>query len=268
MLFNSVITAAILAYTAVAAPANNTPSYSPPASGQNSSDIPPSIPTGPDPTLAVSDDILAKIITAPLTLDRFDALSKDANFVFDFKATKLNVNNGGGVLAVANRKAFPALVGSGSGMAVGFLDGCGFNTPHVHPRATELQIVINGTIVTEMVPENGVFITAGDSKSGRRVIKNTLKPFQMTPFYQGSIHTQFNPDCEPATFIASFNAEDFGAGQVLDETFNLDANIVTAAFGEAIDGNRVTEFKGKIPPTIAKGVQECLNKCPNIKKGN
>jgi len=136
--------------------------------------------------------------------------------------------------------------------------------PHVHPRATELQIVVEGTLVTEMVPENGVQDPKDPKK--RRVIRNTLKPFQMTPFYQGSVHTQFNPNCEPATFIASFNAEDFGAGQVLDETFSLDNNIVTAAFGQAIDGNQVDQFSDKIPTTIAKGVKECLAKCPNIKK--
>ena len=112
-----------------------------------------------------------------------------------------------------------------------------------------------------MIPENGVLNDPKDPKSGRRVIKNTLSKFQMTPFYQGSVHTQFNPNCEPATFIASFNAEDFGAGQVLDETFSFDGDVVAAAFGQAIPGEKVKDFKDKIPASIAEGVQQCLDMC-------
>jgi hypothetical protein len=85
--------------------------------------------------------------------------------------------------------------------------------------------------------------------------------FQMTPFYQGSVHTQFNPNCEPATFIASFNSEDFGAEQVLDETFSFSGDVVAATFGQAIPGEKVNDFKGKNPVSIAEGVQQCLDTC-------
>ncbi|KAH9204031.1 RmlC-like cupin domain-containing protein, partial [Leptodontidium sp. 2 PMI_412] len=152
-----------------------------------------------------------------------------------------------------------------SGMAVGFLKGCGFNTPHVHPRATELQIVTQGVLQTEILPENGVFNKPGDATSGRRVIKNTINQFEMQPFYQGSVHTQFNPTCDPAVFVASFNSEDFGASQVADELFAMSPNVVIAAFGEAVDGTDIDKFKSAIPASIAKGVEECLAKC-GIKK--
>lgn len=150
-------------------------------------------------------------------------------------------------------------------MAVGFLEGCGFNTPHIHPRATELQIVTQGVLQVEMALENGVFDTVGDANSGRRVIKNNLQQFEMQPFYQGSVHTQFNPSCDPAVFVAFFNSEDFGASQVADELFAISPDIVTAAFGEAIDGVDVDKFKASIPTSIAKGVEECLFRC-NIKQ--
>ncbi|KAI9052309.1 hypothetical protein LZ554_003663 [Drepanopeziza brunnea f. sp. 'monogermtubi'] len=150
-------------------------------------------------------------------------------------------------------------------MTVGFLGPCGFNTPHVHPRATELQIVTQGRLEVEMVPENGVFNVPGNRTSGRRVIKNTLDTFDMTPFYIGSVHTQYNPDCTDAVFVASFNSEDAGTGQVLDETFQFSANVVSAAFGEAINGSDVDLFKSQIPASIAKGVEECLTKC-NVQK--
>lgn len=88
----------------------------------------------------------------------------------------------------------------------------------------------------------------------------------MQPFYQGSIHTQFNPDCGDATFIAAFASEDFGAGQVADELFSLSPDVVSAAFGEAIDGADVAKFRAAIPVSIAEGVEQCLKTCGIAKR--
>lgn len=208
----------------------------------------------------------AQLTLADTAVDRFTILNKNEDFLFDFGSlARGNGGQGGDVLA-ANRKTFPALVGSGSGMALGFLNACGFNTPHVHLRATELQVVTSGKVVVEMAPENGVFNIPGDNKSGRRVIKNTISVNQMTPFYQGSVHSQYNPDCEPASFVAAFNNEDFGVGQVADELFALGDETVAAVFGQAIDGADVDKFRKAIPASVALGVEECLIKCGIQKK--
>ena len=248
MLFNSIIASAVLAYVAVAAPTSPEPA--------------PTTTVAPAPLASTGPSLTQQLFLADTAADRFTLLPKDEQFKFAFNNPALKDKGGkGGDLIAANRMTFPALVGTGSGMAVGFLKGCGFNTPHVHPRATELQIVTQGVLQTEMVPENGVFNKPGDPTSGRRVIKNTINQFEMQPFYQGSVHTQFNPTCHPAVFVASFNSEDFGAGQVSDELFAISPNVVTAAFGEAIDGADINNFKATIPTSIARGVEECLTKC-------
>ncbi|KAG4435953.1 hypothetical protein IFR05_008573 [Cadophora sp. M221] len=262
MQFTSIIASAVLAYVAVAAPTyepSSTSSSSPaPTTTAVAPPPPPPAPTGPSLT--------SQLFIADTAADRFALLPKDDQFKFPFgDPAKKGKGGDGGDLVAANRKTFPALVGTGSGMAVGFLGACGFNTPHVHPRATELQIVTQGKLEVEMVPENGVFNIPGDAKSGRRVIKNTVNQFEMMPFYQGSVHTQFNPTCDDTVFVASFNSEDFGAGQVADELFTFSPNVITAAFGEAINGADVDAFKKAIPVSIAKGVEECLKKC-NIAK--
>ena len=252
MLFSSIIAPGALACIAAAAPA-----YSESASV-----------TTVTPVLPASTGLsfTQQLFLADTATDRFALLPLNEQFKFPFHDPVLMNKGGmGGDLVAANRKTFPALVGTGSGMAVGFLNGCGFNTPHIHPRATELQIVVQGVLQTEMVPENGVFDTPGDITSGRRVIENTINQFEMQPFYQGSVHSPFNPTCDPAVFVASFNSEDFGAGQVADELFAMSANVVIAAFGEAVDGADIDKFKSAIPVTIAKGVEECLAKC-GIKK--
>lgn len=211
--------------------------------------------------------------------DFFTLLPDDKDFVFDFNKKQENPGKGGELIA-ANRKTFPALVGTGSGMAFGRIDGkfdfytstlhnnsnifssaCGMNTLHVHPRSAELQIVTSGRLMTEMAPENGVM----DKDGKRRVIRTELKANMMTPFYQGSVHTQYNPDCEPATFVASFAAEDFGTGQIADEVVALSDDVIAATFGQSIAGEDIDKVRAAIPKSIALGVDECLKKC-NIQK--
>ncbi|KAL5349598.1 hypothetical protein ACLOAV_005893 [Pseudogymnoascus australis] len=213
------------------------------------------------PALSLS----AQLALADTSADRIALLPDPSSFLFNF-----DVNRGkgglGGDITLANRKTFPALVGTRSSMAVGFLGPCGFNTPHVHLRGTELQVVTQGTIHTEMIVENGVFTTAGDAKSGRRLIQNDLGASQMTVFYQGSVHTQYNTGCNAAMFVASFNSEDLGTGSVADELFALSEVVVIAAFGQAVDGAQVDDFKGKIPASIAKGVEQCLTDCKIAKR--
>lgn len=138
------------------------------------------------------------------------------------------------------------------------------NTLHVHPRSAELQIVTSGRLITEMVPENGVL----DSKGKRRVIRTELGPNMMTPFYLGSVHTQYNPDCKAATFVASFASEDFGTGQIADETFALSDDVIAATFGQSINGADIDKVRGAIPASIALGVEKCLKKCKIDKTGD
>jgi oxalate decarboxylase/phosphoglucose isomerase-like protein (cupin superfamily) len=128
-------------------------------------------------------------------------------FVFDFfdPAAKATVGKGGKVVT-ANAATFPDLPrryrqrfrnGYASRLtthcsfsltllllAVGFLEPCGMNTPHTHPRATEIQYNVNGTIRTGMITENG-----------GRFIMTDLQPGGMTIFPQGSIHFQINEGC-------------------------------------------------------------------------
>lgn len=260
---STAVAVAILAFMASAAPA---PSMASTASPSNTTTSAPSTKSGGTaPAAPLPSDITKQLFLADSAADRYSLLPEDKQFVFNFDdPAKKGKGGPGGDIVAANRKTFAPLVGTGSGMAVGFLKGCGFNTPHVHPRATELQIVIKGKVVTEMVPENGVFNDPKDPKSGRRVIRNELGPFQMQPFYQGSVHSQFNPECEDAQFIASFNAEDFGTGQVADELLALNGDTFTAAFGEAVEAKDLEKFKKQLPVSIAQGVADCIKRCPNV----
>ena len=86
------------------------------------------------------------------------------------------------------------------------------NTPHTHPRATEILYSVNGTLTSGTIGENG-----------SRFVFNTVYPGQATVFpmvwytsarrkmsvknndsSQGSIHYQANEGCEPMTFVCEF----------------------------------------------------------------
>lgn len=200
-------------------------------------------------------ELIAQLITAPLQQDRI-ALLRPEDFVFDFRnppGSLLVATGNAGRVVPANRKTFPALIGTGSGMAVGFLGPCGFNTPHTHPRGTELNIPVVGRLNTTFILENGA-----------NRINNIVDTFQMTVFPQGTLHQEFNPDCGETIFVAGFNNEDFGTAQTADLFFRLEDDVIRASLGGTnivVDGRDLDQFKGSIPRNVAIGVEECLARC-------
>ncbi|ORY62914.1 RmlC-like cupin domain-containing protein [Pseudomassariella vexata] len=204
---------------------------------------------------------LSKTAQIFLSDTRVDAinnvLTKNEDFVFKFLDKATGGPGEGGEIIAANRKTFPALTGTGIGAALGKLGPCGFNTPHVHPRATELLFQIEGKVVSSMFPENAVNKADGTP----REILNTINPFESTVYFQGSVHSQFNPDCTNSTFFAAQSAEDFGTGQVAQELFGTSDAAVAAVFGNVIDGADVDKLRGSISVNVALGVEECLKKC-------
>ena len=85
----------------------------------------------------------------------------------------------------------------------------------------------------------------------------------MTVFPQGALHTEFNPDCTPAVFVAAFPDEDPGVQQAVQTFFGLEDEIIKAALGGdgSVNGEDLDTFKGLIPANVALGVESCLQKC-------
>ncbi|KAI1459364.1 RmlC-like cupin domain-containing protein [Annulohypoxylon moriforme] len=208
---------------------------------------------------------LSKVQQILLSDTRADAinnvLKSNSDFVFDFNAARKFGPGKGGEIVAANRKAFPALTGTGIGMAVGFLGPCGFNTPHVHNRATELLIVTKGKVVSEMIVENGV----NDAEGGPRDITNTIEELQATPYFMGALHTQFNPTCDDVVFVAPLSDEDFGVNTMAQAYLSLQDETIAAAAGNHIDGADIDKFRSLVSVNVALGVEQCLKTC-NISK--
>ncbi|KAL8942403.1 MAG: hypothetical protein Q9216_001667 [Gyalolechia sp. 2 TL-2023] len=223
-----------------------------------SASIPTSLGSAPAPSadisLANDPSIIAQLILAAKAPERIDLILNDASFKFDFEnpPDKTQTKGSGGHTIRADRESFPPLIGTGVSMTVGFLGPCGFNTPHTHPRSSEINIVTQGTLQTQFTLENGA-----------RTVHNTLGTYQMTVFPQGALHTEFNPDCDEAIFVAGFATEDPGVQSVAQTFFGFDSDIVEAALGNdfTFRGQDLDKFKSLIPANVALGVESCLKKC-------
>ncbi|KAJ7503377.1 RmlC-like cupin domain-containing protein [Mycena galericulata] len=201
-------------------------------------------------TSSPADSLVGQLRLAPTAEARVALLANDSQFTFNFFDNADTATTGaGGKIVLANAATFPAVVGNGAAMAVGFLDACSMNTPHTHPRATEIQFNVNGTIRTGMITENNA-----------RFIMTELKPGGMTIFPEGSIHFQINEGCEPALFVSGFNSEDPGALQVAQRFLGLSPDIVAATLGD-IGVEAVEGLDEIIPDNVAIGTDECLQRC-------
>ncbi|KAF8511555.1 RmlC-like cupin domain-containing protein [Hysterangium stoloniferum] len=194
-----------------------------------------------------NQDLAVKLLTSATQAQRILEIPNDSDFVFNFlNATKAIGDDG--FLVLANDAAFPALLTGNGGMALGFLGPCGLNSPHTHPRATEIQLNIGG----------GDIHTAFLQENGARVVQNTVSPGMATIFPKGSMHFQQSLSCEPVTFVASFDSVDFGALTIAQSFFSFDKQITNATLGSL--GVQVLDNLN-LPKNIVLGAQECLDRC-------
>ncbi|KAL8737526.1 MAG: hypothetical protein Q9181_001578 [Wetmoreana brouardii] len=250
----STTTATTTANDAAAASSSSIAANPTSSNTDGSATVPSSAASPADTSLANDPNIIGQLILAAKAPDRINLIPQDASFKFDFNSPpdKSSTTGLGGHTVRADRQSFPPLIGTGVSMTVGFLGPCGFNTPHTHPRSTEINIVVQGTLQTQFTLENGA-----------RTVHNELGTHQMTIFPQGALHTEFNPNCDNAVFVAGFASEDPGVQQAAQTFFGFDEETVKAAIGNdfTFEGKDVAKFRSLIPANVALGVESCLKKC-------
>jgi oxalate decarboxylase/phosphoglucose isomerase-like protein (cupin superfamily) len=196
----------------------------------------------------VDADLVAKLRAAPTQPDRIRLL-RDDQFVFSF-LNGVGVSSGaGGRTISANSGNFPALIGNGVAMTLGYLEPCGFNIPHTHPRATEINIAVNGSLRTGMLQENGA-----------RFVYNIVPAGSATVFPKGAIHFEMNLECQPTIFVAAFDHEDPGTLAIAQRFFGLPPDIIAASL-DSIGVTEIADIEAKLPNNAAEGTVDCLKRC-------
>ncbi|XP_004301295.1 PREDICTED: germin-like protein subfamily T member 2 [Fragaria vesca subsp. vesca] len=154
------------------------------------------------------------------------------DFVFDGAREKGNITDLFGLnVTDGNVLAFPALNTLGVSMnRVDFAPGA-LNPPHLHPRASEIGIVIEGTILAGFVTTNNVYYS------------KVLTAGQMFVIPRGLVHFQLNIGQGNALSITAFNSHLPGSSklplnmfsampsipdQVLTKTFQVDQDVISS----------------------------------------
>ncbi|KAJ7433591.1 spherulin-1B precursor [Mycena galericulata] len=220
---------------------------------------------GPVPIVSNAAAIASGLKIEPSVDDRLAKLLYDSNgtlltgealrqlTVFDFNNQAPAAGAKGGSILLAIVDSFPILEGLGVAGGVSFIQPCGLNIPHTHPRSSEFFVVTEGILDTGFVQENG-FSTQ---------VKTQLGTYQATVFPMGSIHFQQNPTCSPAIFVAGFGNEDPGRSDIATNFWMLDSDVIDAALGfpTTIGGDNIDEWRSHLPVNLAAGVDSCLQKC-------
>jgi len=90
-------------------------------------------------------------------------------------------------------------------------------------------------------------------------------------FAKGSIHLEFNPGCEAATFVAAFDDNDPGVSLIAPNFFSLEDQLVIASLGGdmVFSGADLASVQHGIPASAIYLVEECVQRCgikPNAKR--
>ncbi|KAI9166482.1 Spherulin-1A [Paramyrothecium foliicola] len=191
-----------------------------------------------------------------------------SNITYQFHNNSVKAPTGG-TIALSGVDQFPALIGTNVGMAIGFVNPCGLNTPHLHPRANEFLTVVQGQLVGGLIleqnPGSAGNLDGKDPTGPIQQVNATLSNYRGMLFPQGQVHFQFNPTCEPAVFAAAFDNLDPGRTQIARNFFSVlpDEAIIAAAGGdtELLDATRIDKLRNIIPAAFAEQMEGCAKRC-------
>ncbi|XP_057804523.1 germin-like protein subfamily 1 member 11 [Salvia miltiorrhiza] len=153
----------------------------------------------------------------------------------------------GSKITMAFERQFPAL--NTQGVAMSRIDFApqGLNPPHWHPRASEMLVVLQGTLYS------GFFTTnPHDPHENGTLYAKTLRPGDVFVFPRGLLHFQYNVGHDHAVAFVSFNSQNpgvvtaarllFGAEpwvcpRMLADAFQIDVRMVAYLQSLRWEGN-------------------------------
>ncbi|KAA8576888.1 hypothetical protein MFRU_014g00450 [Monilinia fructicola] len=208
----------------------------------------------------------AEVKIASTQLDKMNyLLNNNLSWLFDF-TTQPHYTYAPGSVVNGDAATFPASTNYGMTIALINLGPCGMLPPHYHPRGTNFVVAVEGVTQTWMVEENGA-----------KIVNQTLRPWQMTIFPKGSIHSMQNigtvrpyltrqsvlnenQGCTKATLVSALNSEDAGTQNILNGFAQLPPDIMAAAFGNPIGGFNLPPIPDVGTGSIL-GSAACLEAC-------
>ena len=152
-------------------------------------------------------------------------LAKAEDFFFSGLLTPRNISNPvGSTVTPANVAQIPGLNTLGISMVRIDYAPYGQNAPHTHPRASEILVVLEGSLYVGFVTSN----------PDNRLFTKVLYPGEAFVFPEGLIHFQFNMGKTNAVAIAALSSQNPGVITIANAVFGSDpkisADVLTKAF--------------------------------------
>lgn len=169
-----------------------------------------------DPRIVNADDFFSSVLNRPGNVS--NAVGSNV--------TTVNVDNLGGLNTL--------------GISLVRIDYApnGQNPPHTHPRATEILVVQQGTLLVGFVSSN---------QDGNRLFAKTLNVGDVFVFPEGLIHFQFNLGRTPAVAIAALSSQNAGVITIANTVFGsnpaIDPNVLARAF--QMDANVIRDLQNR-----------------------
>ncbi|KAK8589636.1 hypothetical protein V6N13_088467 [Hibiscus sabdariffa] len=161
----------------------------------------------------------------------------------DFYYSGLNIprntsNPVGSTVTPVNVAQIPGLNTLGISLArIDFAPNGGLNPPHTHPRATEILLVVEGTLYVGFVTSN----------TDNRLITKVLYPGDVFVFPQGLVHFQFNVGNTNAVAFAGLSSQNPGVISIANAVFGsnppINPDLLVKAF--QLDKNVVKNLQSK-----------------------
>ncbi|KAG8097835.1 hypothetical protein GUJ93_ZPchr0013g37035 [Zizania palustris] len=169
------------------------------------------------------------------------AASVGDEFLFSSRLTKagdVTANPNGSNVTELDVAEWPGVNTLGVSMnRVDFAVG-GTNPPHIHPRATEVGMVLRGELLLGII---------GSLDSGNRYYSKVVRAGETFVIPRGLMHFQYNVGKEEATMVVSFNSQNPGIVFVPLTLFGSNPPIPTPVLAKAlrVDAGVVELLKSK-----------------------
>ncbi|XVE62661.1 hypothetical protein DITRI_Ditri06bG0137100 [Diplodiscus trichospermus] len=161
----------------------------------------------------------------------------------DFFYSGLNIprdtsNPVGSTVTPVNVAQIPGLNTLGISLArIDYAPNGGLNPPHTHPRATEILVVVEGTLYVGFVTSN----------PENRLVTKVLYPGDVFVFPVGLIHFQFNVGKTNAVAFAALSSQNPGVITIANAVFGskppINPDVLVKAF--QLDKNVVKDLQSK-----------------------
>ncbi|KAL9244538.1 hypothetical protein vseg_018307 [Gypsophila vaccaria] len=149
------------------------------------------------------------------------------DFIFRGILTPQSTSNAqGSKVTQVSATQLPGLNTLGISMARVDFAPFGLNPPHIHPRGTEVQTVLEGTLYVG-------FVTSNLATGGNKFLTKVITKGDIVVFPQGLIHFEFNIGNTPAASLVSFSSQNAGVITIANATFGSEPPISVDVLSKA-----------------------------------